>query len=562
MVMKDYSDMVALASAGMAEGYLQQVMQYDWPMPEKVMEIKPGGVVHYRQPQNISKLVSRMLNDAKSLKISREDLYGRWNKLDPDETSRSFVEACLGEMPIGNLSMVSREEAIWYSARDADATIRVHPYLWRQILDTDMTRVFDLDMGIVPVVKDMMETGITPLPDALNALGTRFGRSMAELEAQIKALTGVKAINLGSPLQVADLLFKKLRLKSLAKHGKLSTDDKTLGKLVGAHPAVPLIRQWRSYQKLKGTYADKLMQYAGEDGRIHAQLKITRTATGRLASAKPNIMNQPTRTDDGKAIRKCFSAGPGRVFVSNDLSQIEMRVLADQSGDPRLIQIFKEGLDIHSMTASGIFNVPIDQLDEMLHRYPSKRVGFGVVYGITAEGLREQLLMIGLDPNYWTLNRCSKLIDDWFGLYKDVDLYMADLEAFARRHGYVVDMFGRRRYLATVKSSNKWARAEALRQAGNMPIQSGAAGIFKAGMRATLDVYREINAQGGYARPVVPIHDDLVFEVDEDLVEIWVPLIQNAMENAVKLKVPILSEAKVGKIWGEQVKYTTEWGKA
>lgn len=243
------------------------------------------------------------------------------------------------------------------------------------------------------------------------------------------------------------------------------------------------------------------------------------------------------------------------MFVSNDLSQIEMRVLGDQSGDPLLIDIFRNDRDIHSITASNIFKVPVDQLDEMKHRYPAKRVGFGVVYGITKEGLREQLLMIGLDPNYWSLARCQELIDEWFALYHDVELYMQDLVAFAIRHGYVVDMFGRRRYLETIRSSSKYARLEAARQAGNMPIQSGAAGIFKAGMRELIPIYKDFLDRGYYIRPVLPIHDDLVFEVEEDLVPIWVPLQQDCMEHAVTLKVPIKSDAKVGKIWGKMEKY-------
>jgi DNA polymerase-1 len=248
-------------------------------------------------------------------------------------------------------------------------------------------------------------------------------------------------------------------------------------------------------------------------------------------------------------------AGDGHVFVSNDLGQIEMRVLAHESGDPLLTDIFKTGKDLHAITASNIFQISVESLDEMQHRYPAKRVGFGTVYGITAPGLQEQLLMIGLDPNHWTVPRCQKLIDDWFKLYHDVELYMQDLVTFALRTGYVEDMFGRRRYLETIHSSSKYTHLEAARQAGNMPIQSGAAGIFKKGMANLIPIYKDFLARGYYIRPVIPIHDDLVFEVDEDLVDIWVPLQQDVMEHSVTLNVPIKSDEKVGKVWGTLAKY-------
>jgi len=558
MKMREYEEMVALVSADLAEEYLKHVLDFDWPNPEKIPQIRPDGSIHLKQPQNISRIVNRIFKDLASHKIGREDLWKRWHNLDPDETSRGFIEGILGSMKEGNLSMIPIEEAVTYGCRDADATIRIYPYLLSQIKDRNMEQVFELDTSIIPMVMDMMETGITPDLDALKNLEVYFQARMDELYGKVKVITGAE-INLRSHVQVSKLLFDRFRLHKRGnikfKKGKLSTDDKALGRMVALHPVVPLIREWKGYNSLVTKYTGTLADWVQEDGRIHSKLSVTRTATGRLASSKPNIMNQPTRTEDGKAIRKCFVAGEGKLFVSNDLSQIEMRTLADQSGDPLLLDIFRNNKDIHSITASNIFKLPIDQLDEMKHRYPAKRVGFGVVYGITAEGLQEQLLMMGLDRNYWTRDKCQELIDEWFALYHDVEVYMSDLVSFAIRHGYVEDMFGRRRYLEAIRSSSKRARAEAARQAGNMPIQSGAAGIFKSGMRDLILFYRDFLARGYYIRPVLPIHDDLVFEVEEDLIDIWVPIQQACMENAVTLKVPIKSDAKVGKIWGSMEKY-------
>jgi DNA polymerase I-like protein with 3'-5' exonuclease and polymerase domains len=555
MTMLDYEDIIAEASSDLAFEYLLKVKDSPWPMPDKIMEIKPGGIIHYKQPQNIIKVVDRMLKDYAQGKIQKSDLWDRWHKLDEEETSRGLVESILGEMPEGNLSMIDEKTRHWYAARDPDATIRIYPYLWSRLQDQNMEDVFNMDMAIVPMVLDMMRRGIKPDREALVALGNRFGAKVKELTGQIHGLAG-RQFNIGSWMQVADLLFNQLKIKFKFKHGKVTTNDKTMARIVAAHPVVPLIRQWRQYNKLETTYTSKLPKWIAEDGRIHTKLGITGTATGRLTSAKPNLMNQPTRSEDGKAIRKCFVPSEGMVFVSNDLSQIEMRVLAHESGDPLLLDIFRNDKDIHSITASNIFKLPVDQLDDMRHRYPSKRVGFGVVYGITAAGLQEQLLMIGLDPAFWTIRRCQELIDEWFALYHDVEVYMHDLVRFAILHGYVEDMFGRRRYLATIESTSKQARAEAARQAGNMPIQSGAAGVFKKGMANLTPIYKDFQARGYRIWPIIPIHDDLVFEVEEDLVDIWVPIQQDVMEHSVQLRVPIKSDAKIGRIsWGEGEKY-------
>jgi DNA polymerase len=1013
MEMLEYEEIIAEASADLAFDYLMRLKEYNWPMPDKVMQIKPDGTIHYKQPQNIIKVVDRMLKDYASGKIQKVGLWKRWHQLDPDETSRSFVEELLDEMPEGNLSLIDPDVRHRYAARDPDATIRIYGPLWSRLEAQDMEDVFHMDMAVVPMALDMMKRGIKPDADALRTLGIRFGAKVDELEGQIYALAG-KKLNLRSPMQVADLLFNQLKLEFKFKHNKVTTNDKTMARLVAQHPVVPLIRKYRQYSKLQTTYTNKLPKWIAADGRIHTKLNLTGTATGRLcvdpetlieaprdmdlypngiplkelktgdyvysfdwkreltvrkvkwvgstgrkrtvkiryqavgknapvlellvspehlirlyggmwkhagsikpgdrllcmvtrtdrgegyfsffshsrnrangqrgggqikehrfiysqvnkeslssktiihhkdkrqhnntpsnlqkvlsirehqilhrmtkdeykqaietglgrkgilkfstieaykrrlraledeergisgvnhvvlsvepgpemelwdleiedthtfignevalhnSSSKPNLMNQPTRSEDGKEIRRCFVPSEGCVFVSNDLclpgdetvqtihgikrvdaikpgelvlstpdgitltfeevvatkstgqrelcvvvlnegivrctpehrlmllngtfkeakdlkpgdrlmhihdgasgpthrrvptwygkfgnrnyvnkhilvaryglgkrpkghhvdhldgdvrnwrldnlrylpaeenyaqggqrywkavkegrrsdesrlanlrnglrrrrdysgegnpnygkrkgepatcsscgktfyrppsrkaqycsgacyhihkrnnhkvrallwpsereityhiqvantetfvlengvvshnSQIEMRMLSHESGDPLLLDIFRNNRDIHAITASNIFKLPVDQLDDMKHRYPAKRVGFGVVYGITAAGLQEQLLMIGLDPEYWTIPRCQALINEWFRLYHHVALYMQDLVAFALRHGYVEDMFGRRRYLATIHSSSRQSRAEAARQAGNMPIQ-------------------------------------------------------------------------------------------
>uniref|UniRef100_A0A6M3LBV9 Putative DNA polymerase n=1 Tax=viral metagenome TaxID=1070528 RepID=A0A6M3LBV9_9ZZZZ len=551
MKMKDYDDMVALASSGLAKNYLLEVLKHDWPDPDPVEEILPGGKIHLRKPRNVAKLVDKIFKDHAKLKISPEDFWRRWHSIGTD-AGRGLVEIVLGPMKEGDLSMIDPAEAIFYSARDSDSTIRIYPYLISRLREMGMLEVLDMDMGVVPMVKDMMQVGIQPDLPAMKLLGDRFGRRILELETDIEHLSGHK-INVGSPLQVAELLFDQLRIPAYKKNR--STEDKVLSRIVGFHPVIPKIREWRSYSKLKTTYTNKLPGFIGLDGRIHATVKLTRTSTGRLSMANPNLQNQPTRSEDGRAIRDAFVAAPGCSFVSVDLSQIEMRLLAHETKDPGLVKIFREGLDIHAQTASGVFKLPIDQLDDMKHRYPAKRVGFGIVYGITESGLREQLLMIGLDPKEWTLQSCKNLISAWYKLYPGVLEYQGRTALHVRRYGFVRDMWGRVRYIATIHSADPRLQAEALRMSGNQPIQSGAQGVIKKAMKDLVPYYREFQAMGYVCRPLIQIHDDLVFEVSDEMVDLWVPIQLDIMSNVVKLSIPIKADAKVGKRWGSMEKF-------
>jgi len=250
-----------------------------------------------------------------------------------------------------------------------------------------------------------------------------------------------------------------------------STDDKALTRLSKYHPIPQLIRDYRAYNTLLTRYALPMPKFTNGDGRVHTTFRFTRTTTGRLSSTAPNLMAQPVRSDEGKKIRNGFVAAPGCTLLSSDLSQIEFRVCAHDSQDKELMGIFWRNEDIHAQTASRIFGIPVDQIDEMKHRYPSKRVGFGVLYGLGPEGLQEQLVLSGLSATEWTIDRCEELIRAWFDVYRGVRAYMSDVRAFAARNGYVADMWGRRRYVPGVFAADKVAREEAFRQAGNAPIQ-------------------------------------------------------------------------------------------
>jgi DNA polymerase-1 len=263
-------------------------------------------------------------------------------------------------------------------------------------------------------------------------------------------------------------------------------------------------------------------------------------------------MAQPVRNEEARAVRDCYVAEEGFTFVSMDFSQIEMRDLAHVSQDSMLLRIFREGLDIHAETASRMFRIPLEQVDEKMHRYPAKRVGFGIVYGITAKGLWEQFFMAGLDMRWWTIDRCQELIDLWYGVYAGVKAYMIETGREARQFGFTRDQFGRIRWVSTIYSSDERLAAEAERQAGNNPIQSGAQQIIKEAMGLLVPLYRNYWTPGSYPiRPLIQIHDDLVFEVRDDLLAEWIPIMQTVMENAIKLDVPVLVDCKTGKRWGQ-----------
>lgn len=268
------------------------------------------------------------------------------------------------------------------------------------------------------------------------------------------------------------------------------------------------------------------------------------------SSANPNLMAQPVRSDEGLKIRECYEAPEGRVLLSGDFSQIEMRTAAHMAQDERMLQIFRDGLDIHAQTASWMFGIPIDQLDPREHRYPAKRIGFGVLYMLTGEGLKREMAVAGLD---WTLQKCEDAIHSWFDVFNGIAGFMKEVGHYAKRYGYVKDMYGRIRYIPGIRSLNKWQRMDAERQAGNAPIQMGATGIMKEAMARLVPFYKPY---GPRLFPCLPIHDDIVWEVDETIVEEVVPKIRGIMEGAAPdgFSVPLKVDFKWGKSWGDQDK--------
>lgn len=573
MHMDSYQDVVGEATERLAVEYMTEAESASSGLPDPDPVINwVKGEPKVKQPQSMHKKIKRALKEYAGGKLDGAGLYKRWFGWGLDEGRREVEQAVGRPMPKPALSHVDPVRARHYACRDADATLRVYPVLWNRVVEEGLQWALERDIGMAPLVLDMMANGIRVDRSKFGELEVELKRRLAELEDQIEAATG-EQINPGSPLQTADLLFKKLKLKAVKRTpaGDASTDAKALSRIKDEHPAVKLIMEWREMSKLLTGFVQTLPKLANPvDYRVHTTFRTTAVSTGRLSSSNPNLMNIPTRTELGRQIRNAFVADPGYTFVSGDYSQIEMRVAAHCSADPVLLKVFREGLDIHSQTASRMWGIPVDQLDDKEHRYPAKRVGFGVLYGISPEGLYREMVSSGAQG--WTVARCGDLIDSWFGVYEGVKQYMADNLAYARRYQEVRDMWGRRRLIPGVKAVDQRIREEAYRQAGNAPIQSGAQGVIKEAMARLVPLvglWNQEYADGTEVLPVralIQIHDDLVWEIREDLVGILVPMIQLVMETALEgavgaggrpigFLVPVKVDFKVGSPWGSMEKY-------
>lgn len=542
MEMQSYKEVVGVANQDKAIRYLIEVMGREWPKPDTVFTWVKGEP-HVKQPQNISKKVYGILRDVKK----GADPWKRWNDIDVDG-GRGMVEEVLGTLEYADLSEIPREDAIYYAARDADATFRIYPSLLRRIQEWKLEEVLKRDMGTIPMLLDMMSNGMKIDKEHFGMLSVLYGKRIVEIGMEIDKIAGrhVNPNSVGPSGQLPALLFDQLRIQTHKK----STDQKVLEVIKDAHPVVPLVIDFRKYTKLKTTYVDKLPGMADEASRVHTSFSITRTVTGRLASRKPNLMNQPVSSEEGLRIREGFVAEDGYSIVSIDFSQIEMRMAAHESEDTVMMRLFRDGKDLHAETAARIFGISIDAVDEKLHRYPSKRIGFGIIYGITPEGLFRELRANGI--NHISVEDCKRLIVEWFRMYQGVRDWMDRVRAHARMYEYVRDMFGRIRLVPEVKSALSYIREAGLRQAINAPEQMGAQGVIKEAMVQLVHIYREF---GEDVRPLIQVHDDLTWEIRDSVLDVAIPVIQSVMNGCVKLKVPVLTDVKVGRNWRDLEKW-------
>ena len=412
--------------------------------------------------------------------------------------------------------------------------------LRQKLRDTKMDTLFrDIEMPLVFTLFDMEQNGIRVEADALKQYGDQLAGKIAELEKEIYEEAG-ETFNINSPKQLGVVLFENMKLPGGRKTKTgYSTAADVLEKLAPEHPVVAKILEYRQYTKLKSTYADGLANYIQDDGRIHGKFNQTITATGRISSTEPNLQNIPVRMELGRLIRKVFIPEEGYRFVDADYSQIELRVLAHCSGDEHLIQAYKEQSDIHRITASQVFHIPFDEVTPQQRRN-AKAVNFGIVYGISSFGLSQDLSI--------TRKEAAKYIDDYFATYPGIKTFLDHAVTHAKEEGYVVTLFGRRRPVPELSSSNFMQRSFGERVAMNSPIQGAAADIIKI---ALIRVNQRLKDQKMKSRLVLQVHDELLIEAYEPELDEVQNILKEEMEHAAELKVPLEIDMHTGDNWYE-----------
>ena len=544
--MQTYQEVTNPETINMTLSYLLQVLEFEWPDPDPVFT-HVGDSLKIRKPQRMETKVKRILTDYG--KDSEVDLLGRWNLIEEEE-GRGMVESCFGPPGRAFLKDIPFPQALKYACQDADVTPQIYPILLEKIKALGLEGVLGRDMRMLPMVADMQRGGMKLDAPRMRSVSADFGKEMDHLHQKIRVLAGLEDFNPGSDPQVFQLL-RRLGIEKRKEPYRGATDHARLESFASRYPVIEHISQWRGYRKLRSSFLDVLPEKAGKDGRVRTTLRITRVVTGRLSSSNPNLMAQPIRTEDGRKIRGGFVSEQGFSLVSGDYSQIEMRVVAHLSQDPTMMEIFWGEEDIHSETAMRMFSLLAGELDEMKHRYPAKRVGFGILNLISARALLRELEVGGATG--WTEASCQQMIYDWFSVYGGVADWIEEQKGYARRYGLVRDMWGRIRLVPELMSVHRAVVEAGIRQAVNAPIQSGAQGVIKEAMGQLVPLYREF---GGGIRPLLQVHDDLLFEVRDDLVSLVIPLIKDVMENAAPfMTVPLTVDCKVGKRWNEMKKW-------
>jgi DNA polymerase-1 len=439
---------------------------------------------------------------------------------------------------------VPLDEAVKYAAEDADITLRLWQAFKPSLHKVQVTTVYEtLERPLVPVLADMEMHGIKVDRDHLSRMSNTFAQKMAGLEAEIQEVAG-QPFNVGSPKQLGEILFDKMGLPGgkTGKTGAYSTGADVLEDLASEGHQLPgLVLDWRQMAKLKSTYTDALQEHIHpETGRVHTSYVISGASTGRLASTDPNLQNIPVRTEEGRRIREAFVAEPGNKLVSLDYSQIELRILAHIADIPELKQAFRDGIDIHALTASQMFNVPLDEMTPDIRR-KAKAINFGVIYGISGFGLARNLRIPRAEA--------QAFIDTYFERFPGIRAYMDQTVEFAKQHGFVQTLFGRKIHTPEINARGPHA-GFSKRAAINAPIQGTAADVIRRAM-----IRMPAAIAGLPARMLLQVHDELIFEVSEDAINDTIGAVRQVMENAampaVHLDIPMVVDAGQGANWAE-----------
>ncbi len=461
--------------------------------------------------------------------------------------SPKSIEDLIGKKGKNQKSMrdIALEEIKEYAAEDADVTFQLKQN-FSPILDKAETKkLFDeIEIPLIPVLAAMELEGINLDVPFLKSMSVEMAKESAALEQKIYETAGEK-FNLASPKQLGDILFDKLKIggakQKKTKTGQYATGEEILSYLEKDNPIVKDILEWRQMVKLQSTYIDALPnQVDSKTGRVHTDYMQTVAATGRLSSNNPNLQNIPIRTERGRLIRKAFIArDENYTLVSADYSQIELRIIAALSGEENMIKAFQNKEDIHRSTAAKVFNIPLEEVTKE-QRSNAKTVNFGIIYGVSAFGLSNQTSL--------SRKESAELIDAYYATYPKLKSYMSSQVDFAREHGYVQTVLGRRRYLKDINSANMMVKSGAERNAVNAPIQGSAADIIKIAM---INIHKKLTSENWKSKMLLQVHDELVFDVHNSELEKIQPMIKHEMENAFKMDVPLDVEIGLGKNWLE-----------
>ncbi|KKN61534.1 hypothetical protein LCGC14_0521220 [marine sediment metagenome] len=544
MVMQSYMEVLGPASLEIAQDYIIQA--YGHVVPQWLHEVGKRG-----QPLKPKPLP--LPDWAKSLErcLCHKDPRRLWGDQKPEVITH--VEMLMGgPMRQATLDDIPEKDAVYYSARDADATVRIYPKLLARIRHHGLEGLLQMEMDVLPYIDRMQSCGMMTDQEHTALLGEWIDDQAERLDREIAALVGAP-VNASSGDEVAILLFDQLKLPAFKKtrsRARYSTEDKILESLKTLHPVVQLIIDRRELTKIKGTYVDKLPGQLRADGALYPKFRITRVPTGRLSAFDPNVLAIPKHSALGKMVRRSFVARPGKALLSIDLNQIEMRGLAHDSQDEALLAVFREGkVDLHAKTAEFIFGVKPEKQDDSKHRLPAKAVNFGTVMGMTPIGLTEQMRKNG--KLNWTDNDSEQALKAWYEGYPGAYRYMREKEAEARRTGEVRDMWSRRHLLPGVHHPvDEQVKEQSLRQTYALCIQGGAQGVVKIWEKAIWDeVLEPLWAEGHYIEPWLQQHDECTFEMDEDLVDRASGMIIAAIPPV--LSVPVTGEASHGASWAD-----------
>ena len=454
--------------------------------------------------------------------------------LNPSSSGYDLERLCAGySIPVAKCSEEAEEEIAYYHAIPA-----LSKRLADDIHEIGADRLlYEIEIPLSKVLARMENIGVAVDVDGIRAYGEQLEIEVKELQQSIYDDVGYE-FNINSPKQLATALFEELNLppRKKTKSG-YSTNAEVLESLIGFHPVIAKILEYRTVAKLKSTYCDSLIDKVADDGRIHSSFNQTETRTGRISSTEPNLQNIPVRTERGREFRRFFKAKDGCVLVDADYSQIELRVLAHISGDQNMQKAFRDNIDIHTVTASEVFRVPIDQVTPLM-RSRAKAVNFGIVYGIGAFSLSKD---IGV-----SMREAQKYIDSYLAHFSSIDSYMKEVIEKAKVDGYVETLEGRRRYLPELSASNRNTRAFGERVARNAPIQGTAADIIKIAM---VHVDERLQKEGLAARLILQVHDELIVEAPAFEMMQVAMILQEEMESAVSLSVPLTAEAAMGETW-------------